>query len=396
MKIGFLLPSVLTTPAYNNRIFAPRELFTLLADGLVDRGHEVYAYTSSNLKTKAVIVPGNEELEKLHLHSVKDVSKKPEAIPEISENRKSIEYALELDTRTFRHIKEHNVQILHVYADFIAYYFAGLTTVPLVYTLHDPVFPEDTFEYWRLNYFASQPHITISNSQKKQYQNQMKLNSVATIYHGIKLDNFDFLDSPSKDLLFIGRFLAQKGISDALKASVTLDKPLRIASSGNYQQTEFYKNEILPYVMKYSSLIKEMGYLDVKGRSNELGNSKVTLFPIRWEEPFGLVMVESMACGTPIIAYAQGSSPEIIQDGVTGFLVNVSDQDIRGDYVIKKTGFEGLCEAISKIYNMSSDEYKKMRANSRKHVEKNFTSDTMIDQHVKLYQEIIGGKKKNL
>ena len=96
-----------------------------------------------------------------------------------------------------------------------------------------------------------------------------------------------------------------------------------------------------------------------------------------------------MACGTPVVAFARGSVPEIVKDGVTGFIVNSSDKDIRGDWIIKKTGVEGLEEAINKIYSMSPDEYKNMRLNCRAHVEKNFTVGKMVDTYEKVYQEII-------
>ena len=103
-------------------------------------------------------------------------------------------------------------------------------------------------------------------------------------------------------------------------------------------------------------------------------------------------MAESMACGTPVIAFARGSVPEVIKDGETGFIVNPSNTDIRGDFIIKKTGFEGLCEAVEKIYSTPDKEYKKMRLNCRAHVEKNFAMERMVDNYEKVYQEII--KKK--
>jgi glycosyltransferase involved in cell wall biosynthesis len=100
-------------------------------------------------------------------------------------------------------------------------------------------------------------------------------------------------------------------------------------------------------------------------------------------------MIEAMACGTPVIAYARGSVPEVIVDGVTGFVVNSSDDDIRGNWIIKKTGIEGLQEAIEKIYSLSDDEYLKIRKNCRKHVEENFTFNKMVDEYEKVYKEVI-------
>jgi glycosyltransferase involved in cell wall biosynthesis len=120
------------------------------------------------------------------------------------------------------------------------------------------------------------------------------------------------------------------------------------------------------------------------------GGSRLTLFPIQWEEPFGLVMTESMATGTPVIAFARGSVPEVMKDGETGFIINPSDNDIRGNWLIKKTGVEGLIEAINKIYDMPANEYLKMRKNCRKHVEQKFSMEKMVDSYEDVYKKILG------
>ena len=124
--------------------------------------------------------------------------------------------------------------------------------------------------------------------------------------------------------------------------------------------------------------------------SDFYGRAKALLYPIEWEEPFGLVLIESMACGTPIVAFARGSIPEVVIDGETGFIVNPSDSDIRGNFIIKKTGKEGLKEAVEKIYAMSEAEYRQMRLNCRKHVEANFTVEKMVDGYEKVYQKLLG------
>ena len=124
------------------------------------------------------------------------------------------------------------------------------------------------------------------------------------------------------------------------------------------------------------------------------GKSKVLVMPYQWEEPFGLVMIESMACGTPVVAYARGSVPEIIKDGQTGFIVNSSEKDKRGDWIVKKTGIEGLLEAVEKIYAMPEAEYLEMRRNCRKHIEKHFTIERMINDYVETYKEVVADYKQ--
>lgn len=117
--------------------------------------------------------------------------------------------------------------------------------------------------------------------------------------------------------------------------------------------------------------------------------SKLFLFPLSWEEPFGLVLAESMACGTPVIAYARGSVPEIIKDGKTGFIINSSNDDSRGNYIIKKTGIEGLCEAVKKIYAMPETDFLTMRRECRTSVEERFTAEHMAQEYMELYKRLL-------
>jgi glycosyltransferase involved in cell wall biosynthesis len=104
------------------------------------------------------------------------------------------------------------------------------------------------------------------------------------------------------------------------------------------------------------------------------------------------MFTESMACGTPVITYARGSAPEIIIDGVTGFLVNQSEELKRGNWIIKKTGIDGLCEAIERIYTMPENQYRQIRKACRTHVEQNFTVEKMIDGYEKVYEKILNSK----
>jgi glycosyltransferase involved in cell wall biosynthesis len=120
-----------------------------------------------------------------------------------------------------------------------------------------------------------------------------------------------------------------------------------------------------------------------------LGSGKLFIFPTRWEEPFGLVLVEAMACGTLVVTFACGSVPEVIKDGETGFIVNSSEEDKRGDWIVKKTGIEGLCEAVERIYSMPEEQYRQMRRACQAHVENNFTVEKMVDEYEKIHKQIL-------
>jgi len=387
MKIALLLPSILASKKYNSRIYAPKELFIGLVNGLHDKGHEVFTYCSSNIKTRAIIKAGNIELEYDGFHSIKDVWEKPHIKDQLSESKKFMEYGLDLVSRAFLDDQKIHFDIIHVYADYYSYYFGGFTKTPVIFTIHDPVFPRDTFEYWRLKKFSNYNHIAISHNQKGQYLKELGLKSTAVIHHGINLSKFRLSAHTDNHMAMIGRFIPEKGFDEGIKISTKLKIPLLIASSSNYEKTSYYTDQIQPFLN--SPLISKLEFLGTKERDFVLQKSKVFLFPIKWEEPFGLTMIEAMACGTPVIAYARGSVPEIIKDGITGFIVNPSDDDIRGDFTIKKTGSAGFEEAVKRIYSMTESEYKKMRSNCRKHVEENFSIKKMVDNHEKLYQTII-------
>jgi glycosyltransferase involved in cell wall biosynthesis len=173
----------------------------------------------------------------------------------------------------------------------------------------------------------------------------------------------------------------------ALKAASLSKQKIIFCGRKSTENVNFFDQELSPFIDNINVI-----YIDNTERDEALElfkRSKAFLFPVQWEEPFGLVMIESMACGTPVIAFARGSVPEIIKDGETGLIVNPSDGDIRGNWLVKKTGIEGLCEAIDKIYSLPVGQYQQMRRNCRSLVEKNFTVEKMVNEYEKVYQQIL-------
>lgn len=208
-----------------------------------------------------------------------------------------------------------------------------------------------------------------------------------TIYNGINVSDYAFEPFPNNSYLFwLSRVTPKKGPKEAIEAAIKTQRKLILSGMC---PTE-YKNYFQKYVGNLlSETINFIGPQAFKEKINYYKNAKAFIFPIQWEEPFGLVMIEAMATGTPVITFARGSIPEVIEDGVTGFIVNPSDDDIRGNWLIKKTGIEGLCQAVERIYAMSENDYKQMRRNCRDHVEKNFTIERMVDEYEKVYRNIL-------
>lgn len=264
--------------------------------------------------------------------------------------------------------------------------FAQFVQKPIVITIHyiyDLPYLKKYFSLFKNLkniYFVS-----VSDAQRKILPD---INYIKTIYHGIEEDKFTFSETGGEDLMWAGRGIPLKGLDTALQISQETGKKVNsfVIKKPEYMQ---WLDKVLIEANNFN--LKNLFNIkfDVNRQEliHEYQNSKVFIFPTTAEEVFGLVGVEAMACGTPIIAYAKGALPEIIKDGITGFLVNPPGETV-GNYIIKKQGKEGLVEAVRKLYSLNKNDYLNMRLNCRKHVEKSFTAKRMADDYIKLYKEI--------
>lgn len=382
MKIGLLLPSIIASKRFENLIFAPRDLFVSLVNGLVDKGHEVTAFAPKSLPVRGTHIPGNSLLEEKDFQSVKDLLKEANIAEALKIKMSSEEYELDLARTSIQYAKEHKLDIIHAYLSYPSMYALSLSPVPVVFTIHDPFPDENTLEFVRMQRFTTCNFIAISQRQKQQYEERLSMKNVSLIYHGTPLpDPANFTQNRDDYLVFLGRYIPQKGPHEAIQASIKTNKPLKIASSKNYQKIDYYEQQIKPYIS--NPVIQELGYLTHAHEKNSLlAGARALLFPSRWEEPFGMIIIEALAVGTPVIAYNQGSVTEIIKDGETGFIVDSS------------AGVDGLTRAIEKIYSMSDEEYSAMRKKCRRHVEENFSVEKMVEAHEQVYSQLIGAKSQ--
>jgi len=385
MRIGILIPSIYTSRKYGEgRIFAPLPLAVDLADRLVAKGHEVLMYSSADVQTKARIVPGNSAMLEpdptYYQFRYREVDEARYTALEIVKR----DYEYDLTLRAYQDALSGKLDIIHSFHDFGAHYFDELTKVPTLYTLHDPLPQQtDTIEYFRYSRFAHHRYVSISNSQRESV---VKLNFAATVYHGIDTGLYDFSPQAQHHMVHFGRIMADKGTDVAIEVAKQAGIPITIATStvrANRSQG-FFEEKIAPQIDGVA--VQQVGFLERKAKSAYIGSGKAFLFPLAWDEPFGLVMIEAMACGTPVIAYNRGSVSEIVRDGVTGFIVDppedhpqqVAHRKMRGSWIIKKPGKEGLLEAVTRIGEID-------RAACRKHVEEQFSLDTMTDAYEKIY-----------
>ena len=228
-------------------------------------------------------------------------------------------------------------------------------------------------------------YVPISKKQS-EFINFRKL---SPILHGVEIETYRFDPIGGNKIVFAGRAVPEKGLDIVFKIIDHFRQKAEISAIRKFEHLNWFLN----LKRQYYHLIKQK-LLRISYEKPEkediiplLQKAKLLLFPIRYEEPFGMVMIEAMSCGTPVVAFARGSVPEVIKDGETGFIVNPSKNDIRGNWIIKKTGIEGLVEAVKKIYSMPEEEYRKMRENSRKHVEKNFTIERMVRDYINVYKK---------
>lgn len=346
-----------------------------LTEELVKRGHSVTLFASGDSQTKA------------KLSSVTKKSISSYIFENKAYNKLAVEYDIYNNLMAF--LNQNKFDLIHSHSSYIGAAFAAFSNKPVIHTLHTNL-KEPEIEIMS----KSNNNFICSISDNFQTVNK-GIKYCDTVYNGINISKLKFHEiNLNNCIISVGKFIPRKGFSEAIKVAINTNKRLRLAGpivekNNNiekwYFDIDYFRIEIAPFVKKNIEIVGEISQTE----KSDFMNEKVFLMPISWEEPFGLVMVEAMACGTPVIAFAKGSVPEIVKDGKTGFIVNLSEKDKRGNWIIKKTGIAGLTEAVKRIYSMPENEYRKMRLECRKHVEENFTIEKMVDNYERVYKEVI-------
>jgi glycosyltransferase involved in cell wall biosynthesis len=205
--------------------------------------------------------------------------------------------------------------IVHFHCDYLHFPVSRRTRIPNITTLHGRLdLPEHGAVYRQ---FPDMPLVSISNAQRQPLP---MVSWCATVYHGLPDDLYSFNEHQGKYLAFIGRISPEKGLDRAIEAAVRAGMPLRIAAKIDKVDRAYFEATIKPLLDH--PLVEYIGEIGDREKQEFLGGAYALMFLIDWPEPFGLAMIEALACGTPVIGFRRGSVPEVIDDGVTGFIVN--------------------------------------------------------------------------
>jgi len=312
-----------------------------LTEELVRQGHEVTLFASGDSITKARLVP-------------------------------ACRRSLRLDERCVDQMAHHLVMLEHVFArtaDFdIVHFHVDYMHFPLsrrdrithVTTLHGRLDVPDLVPLYQE--FREMPVISISNGQRQPLP---RANWQATVYHGLPAEKYRFRAEPGRYLAFLGRISPEKRVDRAIEIAKQVGMPLKIAAKIDRVDKDYFDVVIAPLLR--NSLVEFVGEIDEREKDEFLGNAYALLFPIDWPEPFGLVMIEAMACGTPVIAYRGGAVPEITVQGHTGFVVEA---------------LEDAVTAVRRIPQLS-------RKRCREVFEKQFTAARMASDYVRVFDRLI-------
>ncbi len=287
-------------------------------------------------------------------------------------------------SETVKKVNSREYDIVHNHASWRYILFTPLLKQLPLTTHHGPLNIAHQTEVFA--HYSHLPYVSISDNQRRDLPS---LNFVSTVYNGVDLESFKFDESrkvgANAPMLFLARMSAEKGAISAARAAGSAHRKLIVAAKVDTVDKVYYELFRKSAMNQYVSF---EGEIDHSHRLELLQSARCLIIPIQWEEPFGLMFVEAMACGTPVISYSRGSAPEIIADGTTGYLVNQSEEYNRGTWTVKKTGEDGLTEAIQRIYSLPEAEYYRMRAACRAHVEKRFSVETMVSAYDRVYKTL--------
>jgi glycosyltransferase involved in cell wall biosynthesis len=315
-----------------------------LTEELVRQGHEVTLFASGDSQTSAKLAAQCEQALRLDERCVDPL----------------VQHLLMIErVATW----ESDFDVIHFHTDYLHFLLARRMTVPHVTTLHGRLDIPDLGAMY--DEFGDMPLVSISDAQRRPL---LQASWLSTVHHGLPTDLLPFNPDPEGYFAFLGRISPEKRVDRAIQIAQALEVPLKIAAKVDKVDREYFETEIKPLLDHH--LVEFVGEIGDSEKGAFLGNARALLFPIDWPEPFGLVMIEAMACGTPIVAFRNGSVGEVLEDGVSGFVVESVDHAI---------------EAARRVHELS-------RSRVRDEFETRFTAQRMAKDYLEVYTELCARK----
>jgi glycosyltransferase involved in cell wall biosynthesis len=318
-----------------------------LTEELVRLGHEVTLFASGDSKTSAELVPVCET-----------------ALWRDAKCRETLPHHVRMMELVFRDISRFDV--IHFHCDYVHFPLVRRHPCATVTTLHG--FLHDHDLRGLLEEYADVPLVSISNSQRAS----IPANWRGTVYHGLPETLHTFRPETGKYFAFLGRISPEKGVERAIEIARRTGIPLKIAAKIYEEDRHYFDRVIQPLLRANASVVEFLGEVGGAAKDEFLGRALALLFPIDWPEPFGLVMIEAMACGTPVIAWRKGSVPEIMQDGRTGFVVD---------------NLEDAVHCIPKLAHVR-------REDCRRVFEERYRAERMATDYLRVYEGMIQAQTK--
>lgn len=342
MRIAQIPPLYESVPP---RLYGGTErVVSYLTEELVNQGHEVVLFASGDSKTSAKLVPICESSLRLD----------PRCVDPIAIHILMLEKVLKC--------QEH-FDIIHAHVDYLGFALARRTRTPVITTLHGRL------DLWEQKFLFEEFNecclVSISNSQRLPSNGA---NWINTVYHGLPRNLYTATEKKGDHdyLVYVGRISREKKVESAIAIAILSGLPLKIAAKVDKLDASYFENEVKPLLN--NPLIEFLGEVGDDEKNRLIGSSLAFLHPVDWPEPFGLSLIESMACGTPVIARRRGAIPEVVDHGITGFI------------------FERDEEAVGYIRNLLPSFSRK---NCRQHFEKRFLAERMARDYLSVYRTIL-------
>jgi glycosyltransferase involved in cell wall biosynthesis len=319
-----------------------------LTEELVRQGHKVTLFASGDSETKARLVPTCQRSLRLDKRC-----------------QDQLGYHFIMLENVFQRAAEFD--IIHFHLDYLHFPFSRREAVMHVTTLHGRLDLPDLVPLYQE--FRDMPVISISNGQREPLS---WANWQATVYHGVPAEMYRFHEESGSYLAFLGRISPEKRVDHAIEIAKRVQMPLKIAAKVDRVDKDYFESIIKPLLR--NPLVEFVGEIGDGEKDEFLGNAHALLFPIDWPEPFGLVMIEAMACGTPVVACRDGAVPEVMEQGHTGFVVE---------------GLDDAVDAVRRIPELS-------RRRCREVFEKRFTAKRMAQDYIAVFEDLIEKSETNI